>query len=137
MSKMGHFRRFFMSAECPVKGVISKDAGSLLMMSSAAQFRLPTSRDESCGTNQAIINGMFDAPEQAAGGEGTRGCIQPLSMAWRSGFGIRCAFPPETNATRTRASTRSSSPRLQCCNSVIEAPFTSIGVVTISSTSSM
>jgi len=68
MSKMGHFRRFFMSAGCPVKGVISGDAGSLLMMSSAAQFRL-----DSCGMNQAIINGMFDAPEQAAGGDGTRG----------------------------------------------------------------
>jgi hypothetical protein len=53
---------------------------------------------------------------------------RPCAIASRSGFGMRCAFPPETNATRARASTRTSSPRLHCCNSVIEAPFTSCGV---------
>jgi len=100
------FVDFSMSAECPVKGVISGDTGSLLMMSSAAQFRLPNSRDESCGMNRAIINGMFDAPEQAAGGEGTRAVFNRLP--WRGAAASESAAPfhPETNATRTRASTR-------------------------------
>src|SRR4051812_34208768 len=48
---------------------------------------------------------------------------------------MRCALPPETNATRTRASTTRSLPRLHCCSNVIDAPLTSCGVVTISSTS--
>src|SRR6516165_2140281 len=57
-------------------------------------------------------------------------------MAVRSALGIGRARPPQTKATRTCASTRSSSARRICCFSVIEAPFTSSGVVTTSSTSS-
>src|SRR6516165_1099625 len=58
-------------------------------------------------------------------------------MAVRSALGMGRARPPQTKATRTCASTRSSSARRICCLSVIEAPFTSSGAVTTSSTSSM
>ena len=58
-------------------------------------------------------------------------------MAMRSGFGIGRARPCEMNATRTLASHSTSSPRRHCCFSVIEAPFTSSGAVTMSSTSSI
>lgn len=58
------------------------------------------------------------------------------SMASRSAFGIRCAFPPEIKATRTRAVTKRSSPRLHSCSRLIDAPLTSSGTVTTSSRSS-
>lgn len=58
------------------------------------------------------------------------------SMASRSAFGIRCAFPPEIKATRTRAVTKRSCPRLHSCSRMIDAPLTSSGTVITSSRSS-
>jgi hypothetical protein len=48
------------------------------------------------------------------------------SIASRSAFGMRCAFPPEINATRTRAVTKRSSARLHSCSKVTDAPLTSL-----------
>src|SRR5215216_148061 len=55
----------------------------------------------------------------------------------RSDFGIGFARPSLIKATRTSALTSTSSPRRTSCASVMEAPFTTTGHVTTSSTSSM
>ncbi len=58
------------------------------------------------------------------------------SIASLRAFGMRCAFPPEINATRTRAETNRSFPRLHSCSKPIDAPLTSCGTVTMSRRSS-
>src|SRR5258705_11439508 len=58
-------------------------------------------------------------------------------MAVRNALGMGRARPLQTNATRTCASTRSSSLRRMRCSSVIDAPLTSCGAVTTTNASSM
>jgi hypothetical protein len=45
------------------------------------------------------------------------------SIASRSAFGMRCAFPPEIKATRTRAVTKRSSSRLHSCSKGVRREF--------------